>query len=86
MIKISVIIPAYNVEEYIEECLISVMNQTLEDIEIICVDDGSTDDTLRILNNLKDEDSRICVISQENKGLSSASSSNLSSESKYSIY
>ncbi len=87
MIKISVIIPAYNVEEYIEECLISVMNQTLEDIEIICVDDGSTDDTLRILNNLKDEDSRICVISQENKGLSSARNQGiLKSKGQYILY
>ena len=67
MIKFSVIIPVYNVEKYIEECLISVLNQTLKEIEIICIDDGSTDDTLRILNNLKEEDSRICIISQENK-------------------
>ena len=59
MIKFSVIIPVYNVEKYIEECLISVLNQTLKEIEIICIDDGSTDDTLRILNNLKEEDSRI---------------------------
>lgn len=87
MIKISVIIPAYNVEEYIEECLISVMNQTLKEIEIICIDDGSTDDTLRILNNLKDEDPRMCIISQENKGLSSARNRGiLKSQGQYILY
>lgn len=87
MIKISVIIPAYNVEEYIEECLISVMNQSLKEIEIICIDDGSTDDTLRILNDLKKEDSRICIISQENKGLSSARNQGiLKSKGRYILY
>lgn len=87
MIKISVIIPAYNVEEYIEECLRSVMNQTLKEIEIICIDDGSTDDTLKILNGLKDEDARICVISQENNGLSSARNQGiLKSKGEYIIY
>ena len=87
MIKISVIIPAYNVEEYIEECLRSVMNQTLKEIEIICIDDGSTDDTLKILSSLKDEDARICIISQENKGLSSARNQGiLKSKGQYILY
>lgn len=87
MIKFSVIIPVYNVEKYIEECLISVLNQTLKEIEIICIDDGSTDDTLRILNNLKEEDSRICIISQENKGLSSARNQGiLKSKGQYIFY
>ena len=87
MIKISVIIPAYNVEKYIEECLRSVMNQTLKEIEIICIDDGSTDDTLIILNNLKNEDSRICIISQANKGLSNARNQGiLKSTGQYILY
>ena len=47
--KVSVIIPVYNVEEYLRECLDSVVNQTLKEIEIICVDDGSTDNSLEIL-------------------------------------
>ena len=47
--KVSVIIPVYNVEKYIGECLDSVINQTLKEIEIICVDDGSTDNSLNIL-------------------------------------
>lgn len=49
MPKVSVIIPVYNVEPYLRECLDSVVNQTLQDIEIICVDDGSTDGSLAIL-------------------------------------
>lgn len=51
-IKISVIMPSLNVEDYIEECILSVMNQTLKDIEIICVDANSTDSTLDILKNM----------------------------------
>ena len=48
--KVSVIIPVYNVEDYLRQCLDSVINQTLKDIEIICVDDGSTDKSLEILH------------------------------------
>ena len=47
--KVSVIIPVYNTEQYLRECLDSVINQTLKDIEIICIDDGSTDNSLSIL-------------------------------------
>ena len=70
MVKISVIIPIYNVENYIEECLDSVINQTLKDIEIICVNDGSTDGTLNILERYAKKDNRIKLINQENSGLS----------------
>ena len=70
--KVSVIIPVYNTEKYLEECLNSVENQTLKDIEIICVNDGSTDKSLEILNNHANKDSRIKVISQENGGVSHA--------------
>lgn len=69
MVKISVIIPVYNVEEYLEECLSSVVNQTFDDIEIICINDGSTDNSLDILEKFAKSDERIRIISQENKGL-----------------
>ena len=64
--KVSVIIPVYNVEEYLQECLDSVVNQTLKEIEIICVDDGSTDNSLEILKEYAQKDNRITVIMQEN--------------------
>ena len=71
MIKVSVIIPVYNVEKYLGQCLDSICSQTLKDIEIICVDDGSTDNSLEILNRYSQNDSRIVVVSQgKNKGLS----------------
>ncbi|MBO6272468.1 glycosyltransferase family 2 protein [bacterium] len=58
MPKISVIIPVYNTEKYLKECLDSIVNQTLDDIEIICVDDGSTDNSLKILEEYKQNDNR----------------------------
>ena len=64
--KVSVIIPVYNVEEYLRECLDSVVNQTLKEIEIICVDDGSTDNSLEILKEYAKKDNRISVLTQEN--------------------
>ena len=68
MIKVSVVIPVYNVEKYLEDCIKSVINQTLDDIEIICVNDGSTDKSLDILERYALEDSRMTIISQENRG------------------
>lgn len=68
MVKVSVIIPVYNTEDYLEECLDSIINQTLKDIEIICVNDGSTDNSLNILNEYAKKDNRINIISQENQG------------------
>ena len=59
MVEISVLIPSHNVEKYIRECLDSIVNQTFEDMEIICVDDGSTDSTLNILNEYALKDSRM---------------------------
>lgn len=71
MPKISILIPAYNVENYIDECLESVLNQSLSDIEIICVDDASTDDTLSILRNYEEKDKRVKIyFHTENKGQS----------------
>ena len=68
MVKVSVVIPVYNVEDYLEDCLDSIVNQTLEDIEIICINDGSPDNSLEILNRYAEEDDRMIVISQENGG------------------
>jgi len=64
--KVSVIIPVYNIEEYLSECLDTVLNQTLKEIEIICVDDGSTDNSLDILINYAKKDKRMTIIKQEN--------------------
>ena len=65
MSLISIIIPVYNAELYIKKCLKSVISQTLNNIEIVCVDDGSTDGSVRICNKNKN----IIFISQENRGL-----------------
>jgi len=64
--KVSVIIPVYNVAEYLPECLDSVIKQTLKEIEIICVDDGSTDNSVEILKEYASKDNRITVIVQKN--------------------
>ncbi len=64
--KVSVIIPVYNTEEYLRECLDSVIKQTLKDIEIICVDDGSTDNSLEILKEYAEKDPRFTVLAQQN--------------------
>ena len=68
MVKVSVVIPVYNVEDFLGECLDSIVNQTLSDIEIICVNDGSKDRSLEILNEYAAKDERITVIDQENGG------------------
>lgn len=70
--KVSVIVPIYNVEQYLHRCVDSVVNQTYKDIEIILVDDGSTDDSLKICIEYADKDSRIRIVHQENQGLVSA--------------
>ena len=67
-IKISIIIPVYNGEKFICECLDSVINQSLNEIEIICINDGSTDNTLDILNEYAFKDNRIKIITTENNG------------------
>ena len=67
--QISVIIPVYNVEQYLSKCLESIINQTLQDIEIICINDGSTDNSLQILEEYAQKDSRMIVINQENQGV-----------------
>lgn len=64
--KVSVIIPVYNAEPYLAKCMNSILNQSLRELEIICVNDGSTDHSLEILEHYADIDSRVTVISQEN--------------------
>ena len=65
MIKVSVVVPIYNAEKYLKQCLDSIVNQTLKEIEIICVDDGSTDKSLEILKRYANIDKRIKVLSQK---------------------
>lgn len=72
MPQISVVVPVYNVEKYLRECLDSLANQTFEDFEVICVNDGSDDSSLDILEEYASEDERFKIVSQENKGLSGA--------------
>lgn len=69
---VGIIVPAYNVEEYIEECLDSIIPQTYRNIEIIVVDDGSTDSTGKICDHYCKRDNRIIVIHQMNKGAGGA--------------
>ncbi|MDE6999423.1 MAG: glycosyltransferase [Lachnospiraceae bacterium] len=71
-VSVSVIIPVYNVEKYIAECVGSVQNQTLKDIEIICVNDGCSDNTMQIMNTMALEDERIIIVNKMNEGQSSA--------------
>jgi glycosyltransferase involved in cell wall biosynthesis len=78
---ISVIVPAYNVESYIEECIISILNQSYENIEVIIVNDGSTDKTGIICESLSNIDERICYYSQNNKGVSEARNKGLEAAS-----
>ena len=66
--KVSVIIPVYNAAEFLQQGLDSLLGQTLRDIEIICVNDGSSDKSLEILKEYEKKDSRIKVIDQENQG------------------
>ena len=65
MPKVSVVVPCYNMEKYVERCLDSLQKQLLEDIEIICIDDKSSDKTLEILNSRAESDPRIRIIAQE---------------------
>lgn len=84
MLKVSVIIPVYNVEAYLRQCLDSVVNQTLREIEIICVNDGSTDDSAAILNEYVSKDRRIKILTQVNSGQGAARNSGLAvAQGKY---
>ena len=70
--KVSVIIPVFNAEKYLSDSLNSIINQTLKDIEIICINDGSFDNSLKILNYFREIDNRIIIIDQKNKGVNYA--------------
>lgn len=75
--NVSIIIPCYNIEAYIDNCLESLTRQTLRDIEIICINDGSTDDTWMHLLRWKEKDGRIILLNQENLGVSAARNAGL---------
>lgn len=77
MWKVSVSIPVYNTEEYLERCLNSIINNTYPNLEIICVNDGSTDNSRKILAEFEKKDSRISVIDKENQGVSAARNTGL---------
>ena len=68
MVKVSIIVPTFNVEEYLVECMDSIIRQTLKEIEIICVNDGSTDSSLEILKSYAKNDSRVIIVDKENGG------------------
>ncbi len=76
-VKISVIVPVYNVEKFLPECLDSLKNQSMQELEFICINDGSTDNSLEILNRYAEFDKRFIIISQKNGGLSAARNTGL---------
>lgn len=87
MPEVSVIIPVYNNERYIEECVRSVQNQTFADLEMIVINDGSTDGSGEILERILREDKRIRLFHQENKGAGAARNKGLDmAEGRYLIF
>lgn len=84
---ISVIVPVYNVEKYIDKCLYSICNQTYSNLEIILVNDGSTDSSLEKCNQFANKDKRIKVVTQNNKGLSAARNTGIAqSKGEYLVF
>ncbi|MBR4892050.1 MAG: glycosyltransferase family 2 protein [Alphaproteobacteria bacterium] len=78
MTKVSIIVPCYNVEQFVTKCLTTLVNQTLQDIEIICIDDKSTDGTLKILQEFASKDNRIKLFKlQKNSGVATARNTGL---------
>lgn len=75
--KLSVIIPIFNTEQYLAKCLESVIKQSIQDLQIICINDGSTDNSLEILKEFSRKDSRILIIDQKNQGVSAARNAGL---------
>ncbi|NCB34327.1 MAG: glycosyltransferase, partial [Erysipelotrichia bacterium] len=85
--EISVIVPVYNVENWLEECLNSIAAQTFSGYQVLLVNDGSTDGSLKILKQWETKDSRFKVITRENGGLSAARNTGLVlSENKYVVF
>lgn len=84
MAIVSIIVPVYNAEEYLEQCIRSLISQTLQDIEIICVNDGSTDRSQNILERFAECDSRVKVISKQNSGYGDSMNAGIAeAEGKY---
>lgn len=84
---LSVIIPVYNTEKYLRECLDSVLSQKVENVQIVCVNDGSTDDSLSILEEYQRNNGQIVIISQENQGLSGARNTGIrNADGKYILF
>ena len=77
MVDISIIIPVYNAEKYLEKCLQSVKEQTFSNFEVLCVNDGSKDDSVKIVEKFVQEDARFYLITQENQGASAARNNGL---------
>lgn len=77
MKTVTVIIPIYNMEKYLEQCLQSVLNQTLRDFEVICINDGSTDNSITILQNYQKKYEFMHIVNQKNQGVSSARNAGL---------
>ena len=86
MVEISVVIPAYNAIEFLDEAMNSIINQSFRDLEIICVDDGSTDNTLEVLQSYASRDSRIQVYHQENQGPGGATNTGIAKAKGKYIY
>lgn len=72
MVKVSIVIPVYNCESYLEQCIKSIFCQSLNDLEIVCINDGSTDCSVKIIEHLQEEDVRIALYHQENQGAGAA--------------
>ena len=70
--KVSIVVPVYNVEKYLDRCIKSILNQKYQDMEIILINDGSTDNSLAICEKYREQDSRIIIINKANQGLSAA--------------
>ncbi|MGL4402489.1 MAG: glycosyltransferase family 2 protein [Fusobacteriaceae bacterium] len=84
--KVSILIPVYNTEIYLEECLNSAITQTYKNLEIICINDGSTDGSLKILEQYFIKDNRIKIINKENGGLSSARNAGIANSVGYYVF
>lgn len=86
MPKLSIIIPVYNVEKYLPKCLESILNQDFKDLEVICVNDGSTDNSLEVLQEIKKNDDRVVIIDKKNEGSGIARNLGLSASQGEYIY
>ena len=76
-VSVSIIVPCYNVAAYLDQCMESLTGQSMEDIEIICVNDGSSDRTAEILREWRNRDRRVRIIDQKNSGVSAARNSGM---------